>query len=133
MNQFCEECGQPVTAKMQFCEHCGARLAQGGGLAPADAPAPLSQAGGSASATDRLKARQPAALAGSRFAKEKPGKGDAELEPFAYAGGNLYPSYILATGRMDDDLKVTTALESALMPMTRDVGWGSWDGIKNSN
>lgn len=114
MKKFCEECGESVTAQMQFCEHCGARLAQGDSPAPADAPAPLARAGGSSSATDRLKARQPAALAGSRFAKEKPGKVDAELEPFAYAGGNLYPSYILATGRVDDDLKVMTAPETAL-------------------
>ena len=114
MNKFCEECGKPVTAQMQFCEHCGARLAQGDGPPPADAPAAVSQAGGSASATDRLKARQPSAAAGSRFAKEKSGKVDAELEPFAYADGNLYPSYIIATAKVEKDLKVITTPGTAL-------------------
>ena len=126
MKKFCEECGASVSSGVQFCENCGARLSEADEPAPVDGPTPLARASGSVSATDRLKARQPASSEGSRYAMEKPGKTGAELEAFAYAGGNLYPSYILATGRMDDDLKVTTALESALMPMTRDVGWGSW-------
>jgi hypothetical protein len=122
MKKFCEECGASLSLGVQFCENCGARLSEADEPAPADGPTPLARASGSVSATDRLQARQSASSEGSRFAMEKPGKTGAELEPFAYAGGNLYPSYIIAASKVDEGLRVNTAPESALGDRTGWVG-----------
>ena len=115
MSKFCEECGADLAADTVFCEGCGQKVAKVSqpAVSPASQRPALSGYTAAASTGTRAAAPGPTSTQ-SRSARTGSSAEKGQITPFAFSDGNLYPSYLIATARLEPQLRIRTVNEEVL-------------------